>query len=173
MLSDEIKTMQGGSNMNKARMAMITAGVTMFSLIALIVTVDASAQRGPCFRWQGSGGWGMGSPYQRMYEPAKLETIKGRVEAVEMITPLRGMHNAVALMVKTDKESLAVHLGPEWYIARLDTKIEKGDKVEVKGMRATFDGKPAIIAAEIKKGDDVLSLRNEAGIPAWAGWRRR
>ena len=159
--------------MKKEKMRALVNGVSVVSLVTLIMAADAYAQRGPGFRWQGSGGWGMGSPYQCMYEPAQMETIKGRVEAVDMITPLRGMHNAVALKVKTDKEILAVHLGPEWYIARLDTKIEKGDKVEVKGMRTTFDGKPAIIAAEIKKGDDVLSLRNEAGIPAWAGWRRR
>jgi hypothetical protein len=55
---------------------------------------------------------------------------------------------------------------------RLDTKIEKGDKIEVKGSRVTFAGKPAIIAAEVKKGDNILKLRDENGIPAWAGWRR-
>jgi hypothetical protein len=122
---------------------------------------------------RGSGGWGMGSTYQSMYEPAKLETIKGTVEAVDILTPLRGMHNAVALKVKAGGEVMEVHLGPEWYISRLDTKIQPGDKVEVKGVRTTFGGQPAIIAAEVKKGKDVLSLRNEAGIPAWAGWRRR
>jgi len=55
---------------------------------------------------------------------------------------------------------------------RLDTKIEKGDKIEVKGSRVTFAGKPAIIAAEVKKGDNTVILRDSAGIPAWAGWRR-
>jgi hypothetical protein len=41
---------------------------------------------------------------------------------------------------------------------RLDTKIQKGDTIEVKGSRVTITGKPAIIAAEVKKGDNVLSL---------------
>jgi hypothetical protein len=36
----------------------------------------------------------------------------------------------------------------------------------------TFEGKPAIIAAEIKKGDETLRLRDDAGVPAWSGWRR-
>jgi hypothetical protein len=75
-------------------------------------------------------------------------------------------------MLKTDKETLAVHVGPEWYIERQDMKLEKGDKIEVKGSRVTFNDKPAIIAAEIKKGDGVLVLRDSSGIPAWAGWRR-
>jgi len=64
-------------------------------------------------------------------------------------------------------------LGPAWYIEQLDTIIEPGDRLEVKGSRVTYHGKPAIIAAEIKKGDAVLLLRDESGFPAWAGWRRR
>ncbi|HEU4344281.1 MAG TPA: hypothetical protein VFU31_22205 [Candidatus Binatia bacterium] len=47
------------------------------------------------------------------------------------------------------------------------------DRVEVKGARITFEGKPAIIASEVKKGDEVLRLRDDAGFPVWAGWRRR
>jgi len=43
----------------------------------------------------------------------------------------------------------------------------------VKGSRFTLGGKPAIIAAEVKKGDEVLKLRDDAGFPMWIGWRRR
>jgi hypothetical protein len=84
------------------------------------------------------------------------------------------MHKAVSLMVKTDKETISVHLGPEWYIERLDTKILKGDTIEVRGSRVSFDGKPIIIAAEIKKekGEHIIVLRDDAGIPVWAGWRK-
>ncbi|HET6421719.1 MAG TPA: DNA-binding protein [Geobacteraceae bacterium] len=120
----------------------------------------------------GSGGWGMKGSYQRMFNPATVETIKGEVVAVEKVTPMKGMQYGIHLMVKTDKETIPVHLGPSWYIERQDTKIEKGDRIEVKGSRVTFDGKPAIIAAEVKKGDHVLLLRDSAGVPAWSGWRR-
>jgi DNA helicase TIP49 (TBP-interacting protein) len=122
--------------------------------------------------WRGSGGWGMGSQYNRMYNPATVETVSGTVESVDKVTPMKGMHSGIHIAVKTDKESIDIHLGPEWYIERLDTKIEKGDKIEVKGSRVTLSGKPAIIAAELKKGDNTLVLRDSAGIPAWAGWRR-
>jgi hypothetical protein len=30
-----------------------------------------------------------------------------------------------------------------------------------------------IIAAQLKKGDEVLTLRGEQGYPAWMGWRKR
>ena len=44
-------------------------------------------------------------------------------------------------------------------------KIEPKDKVEVKGAKTTFAGKPVIIAAEVKKGDEVLKLRDDSGFP--------
>lgn len=145
-------------------------------IIALVVTVifllTASASFAAWKNWKGSGGWGMGSHYNRMYNPATVETISGTVESVDKITPMKGMTYGVYLIVKTDKETISIHLGPGWYIERLDTKIEKGDKIEVKGSRVTILGKPAIIAAEVKKGDSVLKLRDENGIPVWSGWRR-
>jgi hypothetical protein len=51
-------------------------------------------------------------------------------------------------------------------------KIQPGDVVEVKGSRVTMAGKPALIAAEVKKGDETLRLRDETGVPVWTGWRR-
>jgi hypothetical protein len=122
--------------------------------------------------WRGSGGWGMGSTYQRMYDPATVATVSGTVEFVNKVTPMKGMYSGIHLAVKVDNEVVDVHLGPEWYIERLDTKIEKGDKIEVKGSKVTIAGKSAVIAAEVKKGDSVLVLRDANGIPAWAGWRR-
>jgi len=83
------------------------------------------------------------------------------------------MSAGVHMTLKTDKETISVQLGPSWYIENQDVKIEAKDKVEVKGSRITFDGKPAIIAAEVKKGDEVLKLRDDNGFPLWSGWRRR
>ncbi len=111
----------------------------------------------------------MGSQYNRMYNTAAVETVSGTIESVDMVTPMKGMNYGVHVMVKTDKETIPVHLGPCWYIERLDTKLEKGDKVEVKGSRVTTAGMPAIIAAEVKKGDNTLVLRDSAGIPVWVG----
>ncbi len=114
----------------------------------------------------------MGGGYQRMYDPATVETVTGTIESLDRTVPMRGMSRGVHLTLKTDKGSISVHLGPEWYVERLDEKLAKGDQVEVKGSRVTFAGNPAIIAAEVKKGDAVLKLRDEKGVPSWAGWRR-
>jgi hypothetical protein len=142
-------------------------------VIALSMLLSASlAFAQPLRGWRGSGGWGMGGSYQRIYNPATVETLTGEVLAVERIRPVRGMSYGVHLLMKTPEETISVHLGPAWYIERLDTKIAKGDRIEVKGSRVTVMGKPAIIAQEVKKGDSRLVLRDSSGIPAWAGWRR-
>ncbi len=137
---------------------------------ALLVVFMGSIAFGQPMR--GSGGWGMMGSYQRMYNPATVETLTGTVVSVEKMMPMKGMSYGIHLTLKTDKETIPVHLGPSWFIDRLDSKIVKGDKIEVKGSRVTVNGKSAIIAAEVKKGDHVLVLRDSAGIPVWSGWRR-
>jgi hypothetical protein len=147
--------------------------IAMAAVAVFLVAVSSFAQPKPGMMWRGSGGWGPGSQYNKMYDPKVVETITGEVTAVDRITPAKGMSGGVHMNVKTDKETISVQLGPSWYLENQDVKIEAKDKVEVKGARTTFAGKPAIIAAEVKKGDEVLKLRDDSGFPVWSGWRRR
>lgn len=123
--------------------------------------------------WEGGGGWGPGTSYGQMYNPQTVETVSGEVISVDKVRPMKGMADGVHLTVKTDNQTISVHLGPAWYVEKQDKKIVATDKIEVKGSRITFEGKPAVIAAEVRKGDEVLKLRDERGIPVWSGWRRR
>ncbi len=145
--------------------------MAVMTMLCFIFSSEAVAQRG--MTWKGSGGWGSGTPYCRMYNTQTVEAISGEVVSVDKITPMKGMNYGVHLTLKTDKETISVHLGPGWYIENQDVKIAPDDKIEVKGSRITFEGKPALIAAEVRKGDDVLILRDTSGFPVWSGWRRR
>ena len=145
--------------------------VAMIAIVGLSIASESFAQRG--MMWKGSGGWGMGTPYGKMYNPKTVETISAEVISIDKITPMKGMSYGLHMTVKTDKETISVHMGPGWFIENQDVKIEPKDKVEIKGSRVTFDGKPAIIASEVKKGEEVLKLRDENGFPVWSGWRRR
>lgn len=153
-------------------MKKIVATVAAVSFLGLLSGSDVLAQRG--LNWRGSGGWGPGTGYGRMYDPKTVATVQGEVVSVETFVPNKGMSPGIHVTIKTAKEnSLSVHLGPEWYISGQDTMIAPGDNVEVTGSRITFGGKPAMIAARITKGTEVLLLRDEDGSPVWAGWRRR
>jgi hypothetical protein len=157
-----------GAIMKKLRAGFV---ITLFAM--LFAGVSSYAQPKPGTMWRGSGGWGPGSPYDRMYDPKAVETISGEVASISRITPRKGMASGIHVNLKTDKETVSVHLGPVWYLENQDVKIEAKDKIEVKGSRISFGGKPAIIAMEVKKGDEVLKLRDDNGFPVWSGWRRR
>jgi hypothetical protein len=124
------------------------------------------------YRWQGSGGWHHRSQYSRMYDLNSIETISGEVISIDTFSPFNGMSQGIHLQVNTGKETVDVHLGPAWYLENQDISIEPKDKIEITGSRINFTGEPAIIAAEIKKGDATLILRDENGFTVWSGWRR-
>lgn len=145
--------------------------IGVLSLFALYMVVGSFAQGR--MGWGRGGGWGHGSQYCSMYNAQAVETIAGKVLSVDQITPMRGMHYGIHLMVKTEKEEISVHLGPGWFLENQDMAVEANDQVEITGSRITYEGKPALIAAEVKKGENVLILRDKNGFPAWSGWRRR
>lgn len=145
--------------------------ISVILILCLIIATESFAQRG--MNWRGSGGWGPEGQYSRMYNTNTLETVNGEVVSVDRIAPIKGMCYGVHLILKTGKETISIHLGPGWYIENQDIKIQPKDKIYVKGSRINFQGTQAIIAAEVKKGSQILMLRDENGFPVWAGWRRR
>lgn len=145
--------------------------LAVISLFRFFSIADSFAQQG--MEWKGSGGWGGGTHYGRMYDSKTVTTISGEVVSVDKVTPMKGMCYGVHLMVKTENETVSVHLGPGWFIENQDINIEPKDNIEVRGSRITLEGKDVIIAAEVKKGDEILKLRDENGFPAWSGSRRR
>lgn len=153
------------------KLVVAASALSILSLLGVLLVSEGYAQRGPM--WRGSGGWGPGSAYMRMYDPKTAETITGEIVSVDVGTPMKGMAQGVHLAVKAEKETIPVHLGPRWYIENQDIKLAPKDRVEVRGSRVTIGGTPALIAAEIKKGDDVLVLRDAQGYPAWSAMRRR
>lgn len=138
---------------------------------SLILVFPASAMAQPV-RWHGHQGWGPAGAYAHLYDSAKVETIAGEIASVERITPMRGMSYGVQVVLKTTAETIPVHLGPGWFLENQDVKLAAGDRIEVKGARAMVQGMPVILAAQVTKGDDTLHLRDDAGVPAWAAWRR-
>lgn len=110
-------------------------------------------------------------PGSQMYNPQTVETISGLVVSVAPVAPKGGLPERVHLTLKTDKETIPVFLGPSSFIDQAGMKITALDQLQVTGSRIMLQEKPAIIAAEVKKGDQVLKLRDEEGTPLWGGRR--
>ncbi len=142
--------------------------IAMAGIMALTLTSAALAQRGQGVIGSGGGGR-MGG---RMYNLQTVETVSGEVVSVDTFSG-RGRYQGVHLTLKTDKETIAIHVGPSWYLDKQNITFAPKDTVEVTGSRVTMGGKPVIIAAEVKKGGQTLKLRDASGIPVWAGQGRR
>ncbi len=145
--------------------------------LALAVPVAVTAQgSGPgpgpgCPDCPGRHGAGPGRA-GRMFDPSTVTTIQGEIADVQRIERGR-RHAGVHLVVAMGSDQVAVHLGPDFYVDVQALKLAKGDRIEVKGSRVTFGGKPAIIAQEVRRDGQVLALRDENGVPLWRGMGRR
>ena len=140
--------------------------VTIIVLLSLFFTAESFAQG------MGGGGRGPGSQPSRQYNLSTVETISGEVVSVDKIPSRRGKSYGVHLMVKMDKETIPVHLGPGWYLDKQPVQLKPQYPVTVTGSRITYQGKPVLIAAEVQKGGETLKLRDQNGIPLWSRGRR-
>jgi hypothetical protein len=75
----------------------------------------------------------------------------------------------VHLLVKAGADTLSVHLGPAWYLGEQPLKLAAGNVIDIRGSRITVGGSPALIAAEVRRGDNALVLRDSNGLPKWSG----
>lgn len=150
-------------------------GRNLVLLGALLAPLAVAAQGGPGpgGMMDGPGGM-MGRPGARAFDPSTVTTIQGRIAAIERVD--RGhRHQGVHLAVTTGSETLPVLLGPDFYVDAQPVKLAAGDEIEVKGSRLTLRGRAAILAQEVRRGGEVLALRDANGVPLWRGqgMRRR
>lgn len=119
--------------------------------------------------------WSRGR-YSRRYNfyNNQIETLNGKVLSVDTFTSRRGITQGVHLLVDTGKETVGVHLAPSWYLENRDFELASEDKITIEGSRINLDGETAIIARQIKKGNEILTLRDENGFPLWneREWRQ-
>ena len=110
----------------------------------------------------------------RLYNPQAVETLAGTVVAVNRVHAKRpGRPDRVMLDLKTDQGTTKVFLGPADYLDRQALKLAPGDQVEIKGIRVNRPKLTIFIAGAVKRGDQILQLRDDAtGRPLWATGRK-
>jgi len=101
------------------------------------------------------------------YDIANQVKIKGVIEDVRQIP---GNFEGTVLVVKTDTGTVLVHVAPASFLKEMDTSFTKGDQVEVLGAKAPNATEEEVLAREITVGTNTVTLRDDKGIPVWAGW---
>jgi sporulation protein YlmC with PRC-barrel domain len=119
-------------------------------------------------------GPGREDPYKKIFDSKTIKTISGQVIKVDQV-PEPGFRMEMRLTVFVDKkEVLPVYLGPALYVVGPGQakRFKIGDQVTVSGSQATRGGEPFIIATTVKRGNEVLRLRDKDGNPEWIGWKK-
>jgi hypothetical protein len=100
------------------------------------------------------------------YDPATETKLKGTVEELKFVPPSGGKPVAY-LVIKSGADTLQVFLCPKTFLDQMGTTFKPQDKIEVTGSKVQQDGQDLILAREVDKGDDMLTLRFKDGKPAW------
>lgn len=116
--------------------------------------------------------WGVDSHYQETFNLDNVETISGKVMALQSFSPGLGGDEGMQFTLKAAREEIVVQLAPNWFLEHQDDSLKEGDAVEVTGSRVTADGKSHLMAQEVRRGSSVLTLRDEDGLPLWSAWRK-
>jgi hypothetical protein len=128
-------------------------------LLSMLITACQEVKQGPA----------------NFYNPNTETTLNGTVEQVETaIVPGGGLSQQaegkysgpIYLNLKAESGMLRVLLGPSWFLESKGFKFAQGDQIEVTGSK--FQDEDMIVAREVKKGDQVLVLRNADGTPEWS-----
>lgn len=108
----------------KTLLVTAVASLALLTLTASEALADRTWQQDHWMaQYPGQMRTGRSSQYNRMYDPNTIETIRGRVVGTNTFTPGRGMSQGMQLLVKTENQTISVHLGPAWYLARQDFPI--------------------------------------------------
>ncbi|MGB8769146.1 MAG: hypothetical protein WCC92_06005 [Candidatus Korobacteraceae bacterium] len=102
------------------------------------------------------------------YDMANEVKIKGVIEDIREVP---GEFQGTQLVVKTDTKTVLVDVAPSEFLKEIDTSFNKGDQVEVVGAKAPNAPDEEILAREITDGTNTATLRDDKGIPIWAGWK--
>lgn len=122
---------------------------------------------------QRSGGWGVETPYGRLYNPVQEQTISGRVVGRETAAPMPGMAPGLQVLVQTDEgQATRVHVGPEWYLDPQHVEIRENTRVQITGAPAEVEGQTVLLAREVQFDGYTLTLRDAQGVPMWNSLRR-
>ena len=129
--------------------------ITLLSMSIMLAGIGAVAYA------QGRGGGN--------YNPATETTVTGTLDSVTNLpSPGRG-GGGLHLIVAASTGPIEVHVGPASFVSSKHVTFAKGDVLTIVGSKVTMDGQYVVIAREIKKGDQVLTLRDAQGVPLWSG----
>lgn len=163
------KRIPGGSPRNMPSPRAVKPGMKPLLVLTALAAL-ASVAPAQAVRLTGSGGYGVDSAYNRLYNRSRQIVFTGRVVGKSIAAPMPGMAESVSLIVKSPNGGNSqVELGPRWFVADQVAKINVGDRVKVIGSKVRMGSGYTILARQVvDPRNRVLTLRDLGGAPYWA-----
>ncbi len=106
-----------------------------------------------------------GTALNLVYDKSAEVKVTGVIDEVKT-----GVDNSVCLTLKSGKGTLEVLVGPEKFLKEMEITFAKGDTIQVVGSPVTVDDNAYLLAREVTRNNDVMTMRDEQGKPVWVGW---
>jgi hypothetical protein len=100
-----------------------------------------------------------------IYDKSSEVRITGIVDEVNIAAD----HN-VHLTLNNGKSLLDVMLAPEKFLKEMEITFAKGDTIEVLGSQLKLENAVMLLAREVNRNGDVMTMRDDQGKPVWVGW---
>jgi len=122
-----------------------------------------------CMLWMAGNVLAQSGAAGPKYDATKEVKIKGVIEDMKDVP---GSGEGTHLMVRTkDQQLVTIHVAPPDVMKDFELVYNKGDEIEVLGCKLEGGTPNEILAKEIVKGRDTITLRDKKGKAVWAGWR--
>lgn len=104
------------------------------------------------------------------YDRATETTVKGTVEELRLVPP-SGPKPLAYLTTKTgpdkEKDSVQIFLCPKSFLDEMGIAFKADEAIQITGSKVKQEGGDLILAREVVKGGETLTLRFPDGKPAW------
>jgi DNA/RNA endonuclease YhcR with UshA esterase domain len=117
----------------------------LWSIVTLVLGLSIPAT--PSFAAQAQAK-GAGVPKYDVALEAKFKGVEEEVKDREC--PISGGGMGSHFMIKADGKLVEVHIAPTKFVKSYEVAFQKGDIVEITGMKVEFQGVDAILAREIE-----------------------
>jgi hypothetical protein len=102
------------------------------------------------------------------YNRAAEATFAGTVlEVINRQCPMSGGIGSHLIVKLSDGKVIEVHLAAAKFLKNFDLAFNKGEKVDIVGMKLQFEGKETIFAREVTRGSETFVFRDKTGAPIW------
>jgi hypothetical protein len=103
------------------------------------------------------------------YDSHTETTIKGTVEELKLPPKASDIAH---LMLKSGTDLVDVYLCPKSFLDDMGVTFTKGEEIAVTGSKIQQNGADIVLAREVVKGNDTVTLRDNKGAPVWS-WQKK